>query len=280
MLKHVTRTQRSWLLGLALVTSAALISWLAIRFEPDTFLVPAPTATAQAADQRPVQQDATPIRAEPRNQKLDSPALVTDTTGIMARSAAQPVLTLTAHLAERGNQLPWGEPGKTSRSPNISRDIALSDPRINPTGKQLDREQEFMLAKLLGELDIDYENLWLQMCAARKAVLLRSIDAGRVKSFALDSPGEANDIFSVGNQAQRGPSLQKDAVGELSRRFGTPMKDWGYADMSTTEPDSIRRMNLIYWTRMDEPDFFRLQDACSALQMEHISRVRGFFDGL
>jgi hypothetical protein len=31
---------------------------------------------------------------------------------------------------------------------------------------------------------------------------------------------------------------------------------------------------------MEEPDFFRLQDACSTMQIEHISRARAFFDGL
>jgi hypothetical protein len=96
----------------------------------------------------------------------------------------------------------------------------------------------------------------------------------------MASPGEPSDIFAVSNQAQRALGLQKDTVGELSRKYGSPMKDWGYADMSTTEPDGICRMNLVYWTRMEEPDFFRLQDACSTMQIEHISRARAFFDGL
>jgi len=280
MSKQVTRILPLWQVGLTLVSAAALIFWLAMGAGAAPCPSSASTPALQASNESPAHHDTTPSASERATPAPHAPSIATDTTVVVARSAAQPVLTLTAHLIERGMQLPWGEPGKMSRAPNLSRDNTIRDPRINPTGKHLDRTQDLELGKLLGQLDTEYEHLWLQMCAARKAVLLRSIDAGRVESILMASPGEPSDIFAVSNQAQRALGRQKDAVGELSRKYGSLMKDWGYADMSTTEPDGICRMNLVYWTRMEEPDFFRLQDACSTMQIEHISRARAFFDGL
>lgn len=246
---------------------------------------PAPETDAVLRDLPPApmvtESDAVPSAASaPKEQSV-----ATETTEPIAevRTAVQPSLTLAGHLELRARALPWGEPGKVQRAPDISLDNALESPMSNPNKKTLKLEVQRELAVLLAELDAAYETQSLEYWKAMKEVLLRAIARGNIRSLSHETQvADPNDLFAIAAASRannRGMMARmKEAMDELSSTYGPVMKDWGYSDMASSEPDGVSRNNIVYWTRAEEPEFFRLQDQFGAMQKRHWGIVRDFID--
>lgn len=192
-------------------------------------------------------------------------------------------MTLAGHLEARARALPWGEPGKTSRQPNITLAYALDSLGTNPNKKALSLDAQRELAALLGVLDAEYEAKWLEMSAVQKEVLLRAITRNNIRSLTHETQMMgSDDIFAVAaasrTNAKDMMTQLASTMREMSSVLGKQMKDWGYTNMATTEPDGVSRNNIVFWTRAEEPAFFLLQDACSQMEKEHYNRVREFIE--
>ncbi len=246
---------------------------------------PAPETDAVLRDAPPApmvtESDAVPSAASAPKE----PSVATETSEPIAevRTAVQPSLTLAGHLELRARALPWGEPGKVQRAPDISLDNALESPMSNPNKKTLELEVQRELAVLLAELDAAYETQSLEYWKAMKEVLLRAIARGNIRSLSHETQvADPNDLFAIAAASRannRGMMARmKEAMDELSSTYGPVMKDWGYSDMASSEPDGVSRNNIVYWTRAEEPEFFRLQDQFGAMQKRHWGIVRDFID--
>lgn len=246
---------------------------------------PAPETDAVLRDLPPApmvtESDAVPSAASAPKE----PSVATETSEPIAevRTAVQPSLTLAGHLELRARALPWGEPGKVQRAPDISLDNALESPMSNPNKKTLELEVQRELAVLLAELDAAYETQSLEYWKAMKEVLLRAIARGNIRSLSHETQvADPNDLFAIAAASRannRGMMARmKEAMDELSSTYGPVMKDWGYSDMASSEPDGVSRNNIVYWTRAEEPEFFRLQDQFGAMQKRHWGIVREFID--
>jgi len=199
------------------------------------------------------------------------------------RTAVQANLTLAGHLELRARALPWGEPGKVQRKPDISLDNALESPMSNPNKKTLQLEVQRELAVLLAELDVAYETQSLEYWKAMKEVLLRAIARGNIRSLShAIQVADPNDLFAIAAASRSNSddmmARMKVAIDELESVYGPMMKDWGYSNMASSEPDGVSRNNIVYWTRAEEPEFFRLHDQFGAMQKRHWGIVRDFID--
>ena len=199
------------------------------------------------------------------------------------RTAVQANQTLAGHLELRARALPWGEPGKVQRTPDISLDKALESPMSNPNKKTLQLEVQRELAVLLAELDVAYETQSLEYWKAMKEVLLRAIARGNIRSLShAIQVADPNDLFAIAAASRSNSddmmARMKVAIDELESVYGPMLKDWGYSNMASSEPDGVSRNNIVYWTRAEEPEFFRLHDQFGAMQKRHWGIVRDFID--
>ena len=246
---------------------------------------PAPETDAVLRDAPPApmvtESDAVPSAASAPKE----PSVATETSEPIAevRTAVQANLTLAGHLELRARALPWGEPGKVQRKPDISLDNALESPMSNPNKKTLQLEVQRELAVLLAELDVAYETQSLEYWKAMKEVLLRAIARGNIRSLShAIQVADPNDLFAIAAASRSNSddmmARMKVAIDELESVYGPMMKDWGYSNMASSEPDGVSRNNIVYWTRAEEPEFFRLHDQFGAMQKRHWGIVRDFID--
>ncbi len=246
---------------------------------------PAPETDAVLRDAPPApmvtESDAVPSAASAPKE----PSVATETSEPIAevRTAVQANLTLAGHLELRARALPWGEPGKVQRTPDISLDKALESPMSNPNKKTLQLEVQRELAVLLAELDVAYETQSLEYWKAMKEVLLRAIARGNIRSLShAIQVADPNDLFAIAAASRSNSddmmARMKVAIDELESVYGPMMKDWGYSNMASSEPDGVSRNNIVYWTRAEEPEFFRLHDQFGAMQKRHWGIVRDFID--
>ena len=246
---------------------------------------PAPETDAVLRDAPPApmvtESDAVPSVASAPTEV----SVATETSEPIAevRTAVQANLTLAGHLELRARALPWGEPGKVQRTPDISLDKALESPMSNPNKKTLQLEVQRELAVLLAELDVAYETQSLEYWKAMKEVLLRAIARGNIRSLShAIQVADPNDLFAIAAASRSNSddmmARMKVAIDELESVYGPMMKDWGYSNMASSEPDGVSRNNIVYWTRAEEPEFFRLHDQFGAMQKRHWGVVRDFID--
>jgi len=246
---------------------------------------PAPETDAVLRDAPPApmvtESDAVPSVASAPTEV----SVATETSEPIAevRTAVQASLTLAGHLELRARALPWGEPGKVQRTPDISLDNALESPMSNPNKKTLQLEVQRELAVLLAELDVAYETQSLEYWKAMKEVLLRAIARGNIRSLShAIQVADPNDLFAIAAASRSNSddmmARMKVAIDELESVYGPMMKDWGYSNMASSEPDGVSRNNIVYWTRAEEPEFFRLHDQFGAMQKRHWGIVRDFID--
>ena len=104
-----------------------------------------------------------------------------------------------------------------------------------------------------------------------------------VNDMATDAAGDtANQAQSAKTYTQEEVdnmmARMKVAIDELESVYGPMMKDWGYSNMASSEPDGVSRNNIVYWTRAEEPEFFRLHDQFGDMQKRHWGVVRNFID--
>lgn len=254
----------------------------AVQTEPRD---PSPSNEAALRDAQPAPPA---IASKPSDSKFAEQAEVvaandTSRTNVLARSAAQPIMTLAGHLEQRARALPWGERGKVQRSPDITLPKALESPLSNPNNKILDIAAQRELAELLAKLDLAYEEQSLEVRRLQKEALIRAIARGNIRSLAdTTQVADPNDIFALAAASQ---SNSKDMMArmqvlirEMETTYGPMMKDWNYSNMTSSEPDGVGRNNIVYWTRAEEPELFQQQDQFGALQKHHWNVVREFID--
>jgi len=274
-----SKTHRIW----AFVLLGCLLSVLYVVLADSSEPAPQTDAVLRDAPPAPMvtESDAVPSAASAPTE----PSVATGPSEPIAevRTAVQPSLTLAGHLEMRARALPWGEPGKVQRAPDISLDKALKSPMSNPNKKTLELEVQRELAVLLAELDAAYETQSLEYSKAMKEVLLRAIARGNIRSLShAIQVADPNDLFAIAAASRSNSddmmARMKVAIDELESVYGPMMKDWGYSNMASTEPDGVSRNNIVYWTRAEEPEFFRLQDQFGAMQKRHWGVVRDFID--
>lgn len=246
---------------------------------------PSPSNDAELRDA----QSAPPaIESKPSDSTVaEQPKAVaandTSQSNVLARTAAQPIMTLAGHLEQRARALPWGERGKVQGKPDITLPKALESPLSNPNKKTLDLAAQRELAELLAELDVAYQAQSLEVWKLQKEALIRAIARGNIRSLAeATQVADPNDIFALAAASQ---SNSKDMMArmhvlirEMETTYGPMTKDWNYSNMTSSEPDGVGRNNIVYWTRAEEPELFRLQDQFGALQKHHWNVVREFID--
>ena len=246
---------------------------------------PAPETDAVLRDAPPApmvtESDAVPSAASAPKE----PSVATETSEPIAevRTAVQANLTLAGHLELRARALRWGEPDRESRKPDISLSKALDSPLSNPNKKSLNADDQRELADLLTELDKVYKSQSLEYSKAMKEVLLRAIARGNIRSLShAIQVADPNDLFAIAAASRSNSddmmARMKVAIDELESVYGPMLKDWGYSNMASSEPDGVSRNNIVYWTRAEEPEFFRLHDQFGAMQKRHWGIVRDFID--
>ena len=275
MAQHATN-RKTHRIG-AFVLLGCLLSILYAVMVDSSELLPESEAVLRDAPSDPTRADPDLVSA-----KISVAPVPSEPTPL-ARTVAQPSLTLAGHLESRARALPWGEPDRESRKPDISLSKALDSPLSNPNKKSLNADDQRELADLLTELDKVYKSQSLEYSKAMKEVLLRAIARGNIRSLShAIQVADPNDLFAIAAASRSNSddmmARMKVAIDELESVYGPMLKDWGYSNMASSEPDGVSRNNIVYWTRAEEPEFFRLHDQFGAMQKRHWGIVRDFID--
>ena len=247
-----------------------------------------PTDSTSAALSTPPAAASTgagaPGVGEPDSLKSDSTApgreLLPDSP--TAPSVAMPTMSLLGHLTQRAERLPWGNGSDVERQYANASDVGVvcKSQLYNPAAKNVPEDKRESLrtiaahhAKLVKPATIEEGRL-------RKQAILGSLTRGSFESVKVPSPKNPLDPEDLRSASEEGSRLTEDVLGRLSQGRGKIGKDWIYTTMSSSQPDGIRRNNIITMTRDDHPDYFAALDQLRALESARDSELRAFFKAL
>ena len=150
----------------------------------------------------------------------------------------------------------------------------LAMEHLNPRGKKLDAVQlqqlEDLVEKLLSERRQSYERVW----RLRQDARLRSIRAGR---YVVAAP------TSVAGSSDARAQLQAAGVSALDQaraKVGLPDGDWRYSQTASDCHDGVQRNIVLWFTRYEEPEFFRAEAENRATTKRHGEQFAAFFAAL
>jgi hypothetical protein len=202
--------------------------------------------------------------------------------GAVAVSVAQPTLTLAGHIEQRFSSLPWDDATKLDANPLGADGLfqsVIASRDYNPDRKQLSDSQTLELQEIVKSYSVRKGGLLIAEGGVAKAAFIRAARSGQVESI-VEVPLLSFDPVVV-NRVQKDRQKKLDDVKErLSIRLGREMDDWACAVMTTQDPDGVYRTNVIYITRVGEPQVFQARGELKAMDEHMRADYREFFQRL
>jgi hypothetical protein len=192
-------------------------------------------------------------------------------------TAPAPVLTLAGFLEQKFHNKKVVPYESVMGAILTVRDVERR-PDFNPKGKELTDEQRAQLEELVRRSAAEQKQAYELRESLRKAALVRSVHAGRY--IAVENVA----VPSAGSEASRRKSWQANVGNamDLARaRIALPDADWRYSLGSYSScHDGVARKVVTWYTRFDEPDFFKAEAEVDAVGERHRQRYVDFFASL
>ena len=191
----------------------------------------------------------------------------------LASSPAAPTLTLQGAIRQVVQDF-----GVGSSAPSyLDAAVAAGSPQFNPTGRVLTAEKVNELEALIRKLESARRDVTREVSAANRDALLRSLDAGRVESIEYVTPRDSNSDADLAFAAQENQRRREMLSASLSRRLGVRDKDWFCAVVQTNEPDHVVRLNVVYYTREQEPNAVAIRVKLPKAESEADDAIKSWF---
>ncbi len=262
-----------WVVGGTLVL--ALCGWLTLRGES----IPASLDALGSPVNAVALTEATPLVASDaadtasRNLLRQDARRETDAPP----TVSAPVLTLAGFLEQKFQNKKVVPYESVMGAILTVRDVERR-PDFNPKGKELTDEQRAQLEELVRRSAAEQKQAYELRESLRKAALVRSVHAGRY--IAVENVA----VPSAGSEASRRKSWQANVGNamDLARaRIALPDADWRYSLGSYSScHDGVARKVVTWYTRFDEPDFFKAEAEVDAVGERHRQRYVDFFASL
>ena len=198
-------------------------------------------------------------------------------------AAAAPFLTLAGHLEAQYRQMErqpaWS--GDAEKMPSTAPAEAVAKSvHFNPAAKSLSQESRAVLQGLVDEFDTKEKYL---MAAERKdtlGALIRAAAAGQIESREVPPAMMTMNRAEYARVQEKARVASQQMLEILAVRLGREGVDWSYASTSSSEPDGVSRMNIVWFTRPGEPEVFRQRDEQVALTKQRHEAYLKFFRDL
>lgn len=121
------------------------------------------------------------------------------------------------------------------------------------------------------------------MAAERKdtlGALIRAAAAGQIESREVPPAMMTMDQAEYAQVMEKARVASQQMLEVLAVRLGREGVDWSYASTSSSEPDGVSRMNIVWFTRAGEPEVFRQRDEQVALTKRRHEAYLQFFRDL
>lgn len=202
---------------------------------------------------------------------------------VLASTAVASFLTLAGHLEAQYRQMErqpaWS--GDATKMPSTAPAEAVAKSvHFNPAAKSLSRESRAVLQGVVDEFDTQEKSL---MAAERKdtlGALIRAAAAGQIESREVPPAMMTMDQADYARVMEKARVASQQMLEVLAVRLGREGVDWSYASTSSSEPDGVSRMNIVWFTRAGEPEVFRQRDEQVALTKRRHEAYLQFFRDL
>lgn len=260
-----------WLSAIGLILVVALLSLprtCAGDIPPDSPTSPPTPLASQPAPGRAV-QDARDDGGQPRDP-------------LLARSSAQPTLSLEGHLRDRLARMGWGDGNDYARQSSPGKDYASAtrSPILNPRQKTPSPAQLEELKALVARHEQLVAEATHHEGQLRTGAYLRAMDQGGLRT--IEAPRAENPLDPAQSAAAQkaGQALHQRVMEDAARTMGKAGSDFVYTILTSSQPDGVSRSNYVFVQRVREPDYFRALDAMKTRIDERDRDLAAFFGRL
>ncbi len=221
--------------------------------------------------------DEAPEKDVPRKASAEvnerAPAGLDDVS--VARNASAPVLTLRGVLAESITKNVGTHDGQHEK---LSATNLVGDLQYNPEKKVLSPQQLTELDRLIEEFEPRLTELHRQDGNLTREALLIGLERDQRLSQDLNEGLQSQDQAKINrHRYQLSMTSTKRSLQTLTQHFGEPLRDWAWTQVSTTEPDGVPRVSVVYFLRGDAPGVFAAREQITQTWGERDSRISDFF---